>query len=74
MGLYTTALVRVVKTFLEAGIEGKSLCMVGRQNLLVRKETITRVMRELGVDEDWDWDKMGGRKGIIVIPILFFVR
>jgi len=52
MGLYSTALLRVLKLLKQYGTVDKSLCMVGRQQLLIDEERFCHIMNKVNVKYD----------------------
>ncbi len=52
MGLYTTALIRVLKLLKQYGTAHKNLCMVGRQQLLIDETKFFHIMNKANITYD----------------------
>lgn len=57
MGLYTTALLRIIRILNDNGVKGKSLCMVGRQEIQINPDSFKSILNKMGIGFDYDeWD------------------
>lgn len=52
MGLYTTALVKTFQTICESDTRNKSLCMIGRQSILIQWDTFMKTIQGMGLPYD----------------------
>lgn len=52
MGLCTTACIRVLQIMMDNGIENKSLCMIGRQNIGIEWNTFMRIIDKMDIFYD----------------------
>lgn len=52
MGLYTNALIKVLQTMCESGTQNKSLCMIGRQNIMVELNSFMKIIESMSLPYD----------------------
>lgn len=52
MGLYTTALIKTLQTICGSDIQNKSLCMIGRQNILIQWKPFMKTIKLMGLPYD----------------------
>ena len=49
MGLVTVNLIRLCQIFQSRGVEGKSLCMLGRQSLLIELSEVIYMFNKMNI-------------------------
>lgn len=52
MGLYTTALINVLQTICERGTENKTLCMIGRQEIIIEWKPFMKTVERMQLEYD----------------------
>jgi len=65
VGLYTTALTRILAEMRESGFQGKSLCMIGKQTLHINVNAFEGILKDMGFKYDTDiWEELKRSKNI----------
>lgn len=65
MGLYSTALIRVLKIMQDKGFQGKSLCMIGKQAIHINASVFEGIMGDMNFAYDTSlWNKIKESKYI----------